>query len=50
MHGGARGCGGPPGERNGNFRHGHFTTESVAERKAVRAVIRQAKKMLGEVG
>jgi hypothetical protein len=31
-YGGARGSGGPSGERNGNFRHGYFTTESVAER------------------
>jgi hypothetical protein len=48
MHGGARGSGGPPGERNGNFRHGHFTSENVAVRKAVREVIRQAKKILGQ--
>jgi hypothetical protein len=49
MHGGARGSGGPPGKRNGNFRHGYFTAENVAERKAAREVIRQARKVLGPV-
>ena len=28
MHGGAKGSGGPPGSRNGNFKHGFWTTES----------------------
>jgi hypothetical protein len=50
MHGGAHGSGGPPGERNGNFRHDQFTAENVAQRKAVRKVIRQAKKILGTIG
>jgi hypothetical protein len=49
MHGGARGSGGPPGERNGNFRHGYFTAKSVAERKAVREVVRQTRRILGSV-
>jgi len=35
MHGGAKGSGGPRGERNGNFRHGLWTQESVALRRAV---------------
>jgi hypothetical protein len=47
MHGGARGSGGPSGERNGNFRHGYFTAENVAERKAVREVVRQTRRILG---
>jgi glucans biosynthesis protein len=49
MHGCGRGAGGPSGERNGNFRHGYFTTESVAERKAVREVIRRTRRILGSV-
>jgi hypothetical protein len=48
-HGGARGSGGPAGERNGNFRHGYFTAENVVEREAAREVIRQARKVLGPV-
>jgi hypothetical protein len=27
MHGGARGSGGPQGDRNGNFKHGVWTRE-----------------------
>jgi glucans biosynthesis protein len=49
MHGGARGSGGPTGERNGNFRHGYFTAESVDERKAARELVRQTRKVLGPV-
>jgi hypothetical protein len=37
MHGGAHGSGAPSGERNGNFRHGFYTAEAIAERKATRA-------------
>ena len=40
MHGGAKGSGAPPGERNGNYRHGLFTREAIAERRALRALIR----------
>jgi NADH dehydrogenase FAD-containing subunit len=29
MHGGARGSGGPQGDRNGNFKHGVWTRENV---------------------
>ena len=37
MHGGAKGSGGPRGDRNGNFKHGLWTRENVAARRAVRA-------------
>ena len=40
MHGGAKGSGAPPGERNGSYRHGLFTREAIAERRALRALIR----------
>ena len=46
MHGGALGSGGPRGERNGNFKHGLFTRESIAERKAVRARLRELRALL----
>jgi hypothetical protein len=39
MHDGAKGSGAPPGERNGSYRHGLFTREAIAERRALRALI-----------
>jgi hypothetical protein len=39
---GARG-GGPKGERNGAYRDGLHTAEAVAERRAVAALLRQAR-------
>jgi hypothetical protein len=41
MHGGAPGTGAPKGERNGNYRHGFYTAEAMAERSAVRALLRK---------
>jgi hypothetical protein len=40
MQGGAKGSGAPSGERNGNYRHGLYTADAIAERKAVRAWLR----------
>jgi hypothetical protein len=40
MHGGAKGSGGPPGERNGNYKSGLWTGEAVAMRASARARIR----------
>jgi hypothetical protein len=40
MHGGAHGSGAPKGERNGNYRHGYYTAEAIAERRALLALIR----------
>jgi hypothetical protein len=41
MHGGAPGTGAPKGERNGNYRHGLYTAEAMAERRAVRVLLRK---------
>jgi hypothetical protein len=41
MHGGAPGSGAPRGERNGNYRHGFYTAEAMAERRAVRVLLRK---------
>jgi hypothetical protein len=41
MHGGAQGSGAPNGERNGHYRHGFYTAEAIAERQALRALIRE---------
>src|SRR5271169_1958154 len=40
LHGGAEGSGAPRGERNGSYRHGLYTREAIAERRALRALIR----------
>src|SRR5690348_10171879 len=47
MHGGAHGSGAPSGERNGNYRHGLYTAEAIAERKAIRAWLRSIRKIEG---
>ena len=49
MHGGARGSGGPPGERNGNFKHGLWTYESIESRNAARLIIRETRARLQEI-
>jgi hypothetical protein len=46
MHGGAKGSGGPGGDRNGNFKHGLWTRESVEMRKAARAKVREIRAFL----
>jgi hypothetical protein len=43
MHGGAKGSGGPRGERNGNYRHGRWTREGVEMRRKLRADVREIK-------
>lgn len=40
LHGGAEGSGAPRGERNGSYRHGLYTREAIAERRALQALIR----------
>jgi hypothetical protein len=46
MHGGAKGSGGPLGLRNGNYRHGLWTRESLEMRKATRAKVREIRAFL----
>ena len=40
MHGGAKGSGAPRGERNGNYRSGLYTSEAIAGRRMLRALIK----------
>ena len=40
LHGGADGIGAPKGERNGAYKHGLRTTEAIAQRRVLRALIR----------
>lgn len=46
MHGGAKGSGGLPGDRNGNFKTGLHTHEAKAIRNAVRAKVRELKGLI----
>jgi hypothetical protein len=41
LHGGASGSGGPPGERNGQYRHGERTKTAIAERQKLSALLKK---------
>ncbi len=41
MHGGAPGSGAPAGNKNA-LKHGRYTRQAIAERKALRELIRQS--------
>jgi hypothetical protein len=49
MHGGAKGSGAPSGERNGNYRHGRFTSEAIRERRMLREWIKTARSTAAKV-
>ncbi len=44
------GGGAPKGKRNGAYRHGGYTQEAVAASQYVRAMVRQLKPTLDEIG
>jgi hypothetical protein len=46
MHGGAKGSGGPRGNRNGNFRHGLYTHEAKTLCRVMRAKVQEIKALL----
>jgi len=46
MHGGAKGSGGPLGDRNENFKHGVYTREAKATRRVMRATIREIRALV----
>jgi hypothetical protein len=48
MHGGAAGSGGQPGNRNA-LRHGHYTAGTIAERRALRALLRRARGLVEDL-
>jgi len=48
MHGGAQGSGAPEGNRNA-LKHGMYTAKAIAERKALRAMIREFESSLNEI-
>jgi hypothetical protein len=48
MHGGAAGSGAPIGNKNA-LRHGHYTAEAIADRRAVAALIRLSRATLADL-
>lgn len=49
MHGGAKGSGAPKGNRNA-LKHGLYTREAIAERKALSQLMREMREALQELG
>jgi hypothetical protein len=48
MHGGAAGSGAPSGNRNA-WKHGRHSAEAVADRRAIHALLREARELLERV-
>jgi uncharacterized protein YjcR len=48
MHGGAPGSGAPSGNQNAR-RHGLFTSDAIAERKQIGALLDEARRLLQEM-
>jgi hypothetical protein len=42
--------GAPKGERNGNYQTGHYTAEAKAERRELRALIREVRRPIAMKG
>jgi uncharacterized protein YjcR len=48
MHGGAQGSGAPHGNKNA-LKHGLYTREAIAERRQLRELMRQSRKLLMKI-
>jgi hypothetical protein len=48
MHGGAPGTGAPKGKRNGSWKHGRYSQDHIELRRAMRALLREARAMLSK--
>ncbi len=48
MHGGAEGSGAPKANQNAR-KHGQFTGDAIAERRQIRALLAEARKLLEEM-
>ena len=48
MHGGAQGSGAPRSNQNAR-KHGLFTTDAMAERRQIQALLRETRKLLEEM-
>ncbi len=49
MHGGAEGSGAPRGPSNGQYRHGRYTCDAIAERRLAREVMDEALTTLAQL-
>jgi hypothetical protein len=49
MHGGAPGSGAPRGNKNA-LKHGLYTREAVEERRRLRALVRQSRMLIQDLG
>ena len=47
MHGGAHGSGAPSGSRNGNYKHGRYTAETIATRRWLRETVHALRELTG---
>jgi hypothetical protein len=47
MHGGAAGSGAPSGSRNGNYKHGRYTADTIATRRWLRETVRELRELTG---
>ncbi len=43
------GGGAPKGKRNGNYKHGLYTKEAIAERRAMTGLMRQVRESLADI-
>jgi uncharacterized protein YjcR len=48
MHGGAEGSGAPKGNQNA-LKHGRFTRQAIADRQALRKLLRESQAFLDEL-
>jgi hypothetical protein len=49
LHGGANGSGGPPGERNGQYRHGDRAKAAIAEQRKASALLKMLRAVLTNI-
>jgi uncharacterized protein YjcR len=49
MHGGAPGSGAPRGNKNA-LKHGLYTREAIEERQQLRALMRQSRMLIQDIG
>jgi hypothetical protein len=50
MHGGAQGSGAPCGKRNGAYRTGAFAKAAIKDLRTMRALVRESREMLDDIG
>jgi glucans biosynthesis protein len=48
MHGGATDSGAQPGNQNA-LKHGHYGAEALALRRSIRALLREARKLIDKI-